>query len=230
MRNKLEELPLLLGLQSLNFQKNLKGSRGALECLEPWSLWTARRLKDHLIQLLISYTRAWGSKDLINCSILSSSLIVKKWHYLSPTPLPHPADPATHLRGREASCRMQLGGTPPLPLEAVTSITPRRRLKCCYCYILASRFWIILPWGWSWVTMAHPQEEAGWAPKMTRSCSELGSKWTWTVNWSFLWLLPSWVGGLTSGETRNPLPVWASQTAQSIKCDSLSEVLCDAGG
>ena len=79
-----------------------------------------RRLRNHIIQPFISHSRAHGLEDPTNCSILSSPLS------LSPTPPPHPANSATHLRGREALRRMQLGGTPPLPLEAVTSVTPRR--------------------------------------------------------------------------------------------------------
>ena len=79
-----------------------------------------RRLRNHIVQPFISHSRAHGLEDPTNCSILSSPLS------LSPTPPPHPANSATHLRGREALRRMQLGGTPPLPLEAVTSVTPRR--------------------------------------------------------------------------------------------------------
>ena len=80
----------------------------------------SRRLRNHIVQPFISHSRAHGLEDPTNFSILSSSLS------LSPTPPPHPANSATHLKGREASRRMQLGGTPPLPLEVVTSVTPRR--------------------------------------------------------------------------------------------------------
>ena len=218
MGNNLEEPLLLLGLQNLNFQvqlkqKNLKDNPGVLEFQNPKAC--ARRLRNHIVQPFISYSGAHGLEDPTNCSIFSSSLC------LSPPPPPHPANSATHLRGREASRRMQLGGTPPLPLEAVTSVPPRRWLKRCYCSILASRFWYS-PTG---LVMSHYSTSSGrnW----------LGSwygqilPWPWDpvnsgVNCRLSWLLLSPAGGWTS--RRDPLVVLAPQNGQFIEHNSLGEV------
>lgn len=138
---------------------------------------------------LILYTKAQVLEDPTNYSILQAL-----WSWKSDTTFhPHhcpilPTLPPTWEEGRPC------GGYSWVELLPFPWRQWRLSLLGDYEIAAIVKFWrvdsgLFSCEGWSWVTIAHPQEEAGWIPEM----SELGTQWTLTVNWRLLWPPPSWV-------------------------------------